>query len=294
MFDEETGLLEYRINGKTEDIKYLTVSGHERGTIYQPVLGIPDDITICPSFTGSIDDFRILHSLPSENKSETLYDNESLQSLSRQKYDPYKVTGGRFETQPIYTVPGAVVEKIETLQNVPAQTEIRYYIRTGENFFDWTDTYPEWKSVVPGSEIKNVTGKYFQIAAELYPDGDGQKSPSVSEIKVTYYEPPLPLAPAKLKAQAGDGYVDLSWEYSLDDTTEGYYVYYGTRPGEYLGTDSSNGTSPIKVGNVNSFRINGLKNGAIYYFAVAAYSKMDRRIVGNFSEEVYARPRRDR
>lgn len=294
MFDEETGLLEYRINGKTEDIKYLTVSGHERGTIYQPVLGIPDDITICPSFTGSIDDFRILHSLPSENKSETLYDNESLQSLSRQKYDPYKVTGGRFETQPIYTVPGAVVEKIETLQNVPAQTEIRYYIRTGENFFDWTDTYPEWKSVVPGSEIKNVTGKYFQIAAELYPDGDGQKSPSVSEIKVTYYEPPLPLAPAKLKAQAGDGYVDLSWEYSLDDTTEGYYVYYGTRPGEYLGTDSSDGTSPIKVGNVNSFRINGLKNGAIYYFAVAAYSKMDRRIVGNFSEEVYARPRKDR
>ena len=138
-------------NGKTEDIKYLTVSGHERGTIYQPVLGIPDDITICPSFTGSIDDFRILHSLPSENKSETLYDNESLQSLSRQKYDPYKVTGGRFETHPIYTVPGAVVEKIETLQNVPAQTEIRYYIRTGENFFDWTDTYPEWKSVVPGS-----------------------------------------------------------------------------------------------------------------------------------------------
>ena len=97
-----------------------------------------------------------------------------------------------------------------------------------------------------------------------------------------------------MKAQAGDGYVDLSWEYSLDDTTEGYYVYYGTRPGEYLGIDSSDGTSPIKVGNVNSFRINGLKNGAIYYFAVAAYSKMDRRIVGNFSEEVYARPRRDR
>lgn len=293
MFDEETGLLEYRIDGKTEDIKYLTTTGHERGTIYQPSLGLANNITICPSFTGSIDDFRILHSLPSEaNKSSR--DDESLQSLSKEKYDSYKVQGGKFETQPTYLVPGARIEKLSVIENIPAQTEIRYYIRTGENFYNWTDTYPEWKPVTPGKEIKDVTGKYFQLAAELYPDGDGKKSPSITEIKITYFEPPLPLAPTRVKAVAGDGYVELSWNYSLDDTTEGYYVYYGTRPGEYLGTDSSNGSSPVKVGNVNSFRVNGLKNGAIYYFAVAAYSKMDSRIVGNFSDEVYARPKRNR
>lgn len=291
MFDEETGLLEYRINGKTEDIKYLTTTGHETGTIYQPVLGLPNNITLCPSFTGYIDDFRILHSLPSDSRKNG---GESLQSLSSEKYDHYRITGGRFETQPIYTVPGAVIEKFETIQNVPSQTEIRYYMRTGDNFFDWTDTYPEWKVVTPGQDIQGITGRYFQLAAELYPDGDGQKSPSVTEIKITYFEPPLPLAPAKIKATAGDGYVDLNWSYSLDDTTDGYYVYYGTRPGEYLGTESSSGASPIKVGNVNTFRIDGLKNGAIYYFTVAAYSKLDGRIVGNFAEEVYARPRRNR
>ncbi|MCR5614025.1 LamG-like jellyroll fold domain-containing protein [Treponema sp.] len=292
IFNEETGLLEYRINGKAEDLKYLTSTGHELGTIYQPVLGIPENISICSSFTGSIDDFRILHSLPDEKKSATGYDVESIQSLSRVKYDSYKVTGGRFETMPTMTVPGAIIRRIETIQSVPLQTEIRYYIRTGDNFYEWNDSTPEWHEIIPGQEIENVTGRYFQLAAELYPDGDGQKSPSITEIKITYYEPPLPLAPSVVKAVAGDGYVDLSWNASLDDTTAGYYVYYGTRPGEYLGTECINGSSPIKVGNVNFVRLTGLKNGAIYYFTVAAYSKLDGRIIGNFSDEVFARPKK--
>ena len=36
----------------------------------------------------------------------------------------------------------------------------------------------------------------------------------------------------------------------------------------------------------------GDKNGNIYYFAVAAYSSLDERIVGVLSKEVYARPLR--
>jgi len=34
------------------------------------------------------------------------------------------------------------------------------------------------------------------------------------------------------------------------------------------------------------------KNGKIYYFAIATYSKYDDRIVGTLSKEVYARPLR--
>ena len=113
------------------------------------------------------------------------------------------------------TVPGAVLRKIDVISSVPPQTDIRYYIRTGDNFFDWTDSYPEWKSVKPGEPIEQMSGKFFQIAADLFPDGDGRNTPSISEIKLTYFEPPLPLAPARVTAKAGDGYVDLFWEYSL-------------------------------------------------------------------------------
>ena len=287
MYNEETGLLEYKIDGHTEDLKYLTSSGRERGTIYQPVLGLPDSITICQSYTGSIDDFRILRYLAGDIASSK---TESIKSLADEKYDSYCVTGGRFETKPVMTVPGAVIRKIDVISSVPPQTDIRYYIRTGDNFFDWTDSYPEWKSIKPGQPVSEMSGKYFQIAADLFPDGDGKNTPSITEIKLYYYEPPLPLAPARVVAKAGDGYVDLFWDYSLDDTAAGYLVYYGSRSGEYIGTECVEGASPVRAGNVNSIRLNGLKNGAIYYFTIATYSKLDSKIIGRFSDEVYARP----
>lgn len=291
MFNEETGLLEYKIDGKTECLKYITVSGHERSTIFEPVLGQPNEITICGKYTGFIDDLRILKGIAS-GYSNSIKKTESLETIGSSRYDRYMVTGGRFETQPILTVPGAVIEKIDVIANVPAQTEIRYYIRTGDNFYGWNDTFPAWVEVTPGRKISGSTGRYFQIAAELFPDGGGRQSPSITKIDVTYNEPPLPIPPAKVKAVAGDGYVDLSWSYSIDDTTGGYYVYYGTRPGEYLGVVAVEGPSPVKVGNVSSYRLTGLKNGAIYYFAVAAYSVLDNRIIGNFSDEVFARPKK--
>ena len=92
----------------------------------------------------------------------------------------------------------------------------------------------------------------------------------------------------------GDGQVTLSWSYSVDDSAGGYYIYYGNRPGEYLGRAAVQGASPVNVGNVTSATLTGLKNGVIYYFAVAAYSKLDERICGALSKEVYARPERKR
>ena len=47
---------------------------------------------------------------------------------------------------------------------------------------------------------------------------------------------------------------------------------------------------PVDVGNTLSYRLSGFKNGNIYYFAVAAYSSLDKRIV--VLSEVYARPLR--
>ena len=141
-------------------------------------------------------------------------------------------------------------------------------------------------------EIKGVTGKYMQIAVELYPDGNGQKTPSVSELVLSYEatEPPLP--PAVVEATSGNSYIDLSWSPSVDYTVGGYTIYYGEHPGEYLGRVAVEGVSPIQAGNVLSYRLTGLQNGKIYYFAISAYSSLDERITGELSKEVYARPLR--
>ena len=187
---------------------------------------------------------------------------------------------------------GAALKRVDAVTTVPEQTDILFYVRSGDNFFNWTRSEPEWIAVNPGEEIADVKGLYFQVAAELLPDGAGTKTPSLTQLELTFDEVPSPLAPFTVIATPGDGEVTLSWSYSVDNTAGGYYVYYGERPGEYLGRTAAEGRSPIRAGNSSSFTVSGLRNGKIYYFAVASYSKIDDRITGELSKEVFARPQK--
>lgn len=281
-YDEESGLLECKIDSKVEALKYITEGGREGKTIYQPVLGEVAPISIAPAYTGCIDDFRILSRVTDSSQPKNLV------------YDKYKVDGGRFESAPIVTSPGSVLDSLDIIDNAPPQTEVRYYVRAGDNFYNWNDpaTAPKWIQVKSGEQVKGVKGRYFQVAADLFPDGAGRHTPSVTEIKINYTQVPLPTAPFRLKAVPGDGFVDLSWSYSVDENAGGYYIFYGSRPGEYLGTEANEGASPIKVDNITSFRLSGLKNGAIYYFALSTYSKEEEQISGGLSNEANARPGR--
>ncbi|MBO6219229.1 MAG: fibronectin type III domain-containing protein [Treponema sp.] len=279
-FDEESGLLEYLVDGRTESLVFVTKNGHENGTVCYPVLGVKAGIELCPDYVGKIDNMRISH-LPASAERSNIF-------LSGN--EKYKINGGKFMTKPILVSQAAVIEQIDTLMNVPAQTDIRFYIRSGDNCYGWNDSYPEWKEIVPGEQISGVKGLYFQLSAEFLPDGAGRRSPRLSEIAVKYDEQNEPLPPFAIEAQAGDGTVTLTWSYSVDDNAGGYYVYYGNRSGEYLGRTAIEGASPVRVGNTTSVTLTGLENGRIYYFAVSAYSKVDGRINGSLSKEVFARP----
>lgn len=292
-FDDSTGLLEYRIDGKIEALQYLTTSGHEQsGSVYTPELGVVADLEICPSYIGSIDDFRIIRTniegkgaavapLPAYPKQE---------SMSSIHYDTYRRQGGRIETQPLLVNAGSILNSIEAEMNEPEETSIQFFVRGGNNYFSWTDDEPAWIPIELGEKITGITGRYFQVAANIYPDGNGKKTPSITELRVNYKETPLPLPPFKVFATPSDGTVTLSWSHSLEEGVGGYYVYYGERPGEYLGDISKNGKSPIDVGNISTYTISGLSNGTVYYFAIATYSSVDNSIVGNLSQEVSARP----
>lgn len=279
-FDQETGILEYCVDGKTEAIQYITSTRHENGTVCDPILGVAANIDLCSNFTGKIDNFRI-ERRASHRESNGLYTTGN---------ETYKIDGGRFTSHPILISQSATLDSLQALMNVPAQTDVRLYVRSGDNCWGWTDTYPAWKEVYSGEAISGVSGLYFQVAAELLPDGGGMTTPSITQLELQYTEQPLPAAPFTVMAESGDGCVTLSWSYSLDDTAGGYYVYYGNRPGEYLGRAAVEGISPIRAGNVTSLTLNGLQNGTIYYFAVSSYSRIDGSINGPLSKEVYARP----
>ncbi len=276
--------MEYKVNGVTEDLKFLTSNGFENGEVALVVMGTPSQLEICPEYTGEIDDFRI------SRKPYEIPEFQSAENAGKVEYTMYVPTGGKFVSKPMIVSDGSMLNSITAEMDVPSQTEICFYVRSGDNYYGWTDSYPEWKPVKSGEQIKGVTGLYFQVAAELFPDGDGEKSPTLTQLVIDYTELPEPLPPFIVKAMAGNGSVTVSWNYSVDDTVGGYYVYYGTRPGEYLGRVALEGESPINVGSTTSFTLTGLENGRIYYFAVAAWSIYDERVVGNLSKEVFARP----
>jgi hypothetical protein len=103
-------------------------------------------------------------------------------------------------------------------------------------------------------------------------------------------------------ALARDGAVELAGKSSAGADTAGYLVYYGRARGEYFGEDAILGVSPIDAGKQNSLRIEGLENGVLYYFAVAAYDRSEgggapalpeNFHAGEFSREVSARPLRE-
>jgi len=75
---------------------------------------------------------------------------------------------------------------------------------------------------------------------------------------------------------ADAAYLDLAWDANTEPDLAGYRLYYGTASGEYV--DS------IYVGNITTYRLDGLLEGVMYYIAVTAYD-----VYGNesdFSDEV--------
>ena len=65
-------------------------------------------------------------------------------------------------------------------------------------------------------------------------------------------------------ARSQAGTITLAWEASTSPDVIGYYVVYGTAPGQY--------TQVVDAGNTTTVAIHGLADGQIYYFGVEAYS----------------------
>jgi hypothetical protein len=170
---------------------------------------------------------------------------------------------------------------------------VQFFIRAADTPYQWTNSEIEWHPFEPGTDLDgSIRGRYMQLAAVFYPSGDGESAPYLDEIRIIYKKDEPPLPPSLVTAVAREGGVELSWRSSPDPDVSGYLIYFGVSQGEYFGESALLGTSPINAGKQNSIRIGGLKNGVLYYFAVAAYDRMNPAHAGVFSREVSARPLR--
>jgi hypothetical protein len=306
-FDADLGLLEYLVNGSTEAIAYVTNTGTEGGEVYTPMTGQGGEFILGRGYTGLLDEFRIHGSYEGEPGREF-----GLEGGIR-KYPP---AGGRLETRAfdLGAESGAVLRlealggRISLGANVQANdyagrgrlsfaddSAIQFFMRTGDNPYRWSEA--DWQVVEAGTELPPVfQGRYVQVAANLYPSADGETSPYLEELRIVYRpnEPPRP--PVRLSVRAGDGGVELSWRNPPGERPDGYLVYYGAARGEYFGTGILQGPSPIDAGKRSTLHLEGLDNGILYFFAVASYriipgsGKANERLIGEFSQEVTARP----
>ena len=252
-YDEEIGLLEYRMNGHTENIVYVTENGRESDAVLLSKLGHTADLSIGVHYSGMLDEMKITKRFIEQ---PTFVEQTAL-------FDRYHLNGGRFESL-IIDSGGSMsqAKKMTVSVDTPAQTDAVFFIRSGENRYAWTASEPAWKTVRSGQAITGIQGRFFQVAGNLYPDAEGQKTPVVHFINLEYEKDSEPLPPARLFAAPKDG--------------------------EYFSKGS-----PLNVGKVLSYRIPNLDNGKIYFFAVAAYDDEEGTRVGAFSQEVWARPRQE-
>jgi hypothetical protein len=294
-FDADTGLLEYLVNGTAEAITHATPSAREGGQVYIPIIGGDGSLSLGSRFMGLMDEFRIYR-----------------RCLGSPSLGKYPLSGGRAESRPVDLGEGnSGILKVEAFGGraaPPGQgtgneysgggelrfrdgAALQFFIRAADSPYHWTDA--DWRPFIPGGALpEDLRGRFVQVAADFYPSGNGESTPYLDELRIVYRadEPPVP--PALVSAFARDGAVELSWKASPERDVAGYLVYYGVSTGEYFGDHAAGGASPLDAGNRTSLRIEGLENGTLYYFAVAAYDRVSPYHPGEFSREASARPLR--
>lgn len=277
-FDAQTGLLEYLVDGLLESTAYTTPSGREGGEIFTPVIGTGGYFSLGSHYTGFMDEFRMHRRF-----------------IERPMTTRFPIAGGRAETRFLdLGTTNARLLRIETTGTAGTDgAELRLFVRAGDSPYGWSDEEESWIPVASGLPIREgLYGRWVQVAAVFYPSGDGEASPYLEEIRIVYERDEPPPPPTLVVAKAADGAVELKWRPSPDADLAGYLLYYGEARGEYFGEDAAAGKSPLDVGNRTSAVVDGLRNGTLYYFAIAAYDRATPRHIGEFSREVSARPAR--
>ena len=295
-FDGDTGLLEYLVDGRPEATTYATASGHEGGTVFEPAVGAAAPLKFCPEYSGLADELRI---------SRAFVEKPALEPFGR---DPSLVV------TPIADLGfgNSRLVAVDAEYKAPGTASVEFAYRIADSWSAWraADAGKEaaWTPLRPGEALPESTrGRYVQVRAELYADGAGRLTPSLSSVTLRYEADPPPPPPARLIAVPKDGAVELHWTRVPEADLAGYLVYYGEKPGEYFGAGADQGPSPIDAGNTTTLTLTGVPNGRLLYFVVAAYdsgpdpdagvqsapdTKRAEARAGEFSPETAARPSR--
>ena len=279
-YSSDNGLMEYLVDGLPDAAVHANRAAEETGEYYPFYSGEKGRIVIGDKFTGLIDEFRLKLAWVDDYRLEK-YRNFSGTYISD------KIDLGHSKSS---------VFSIETRHLNPPGTDVHYFYYFDDFNRIPPGNSPEWTRFVPGF-FNAGGGRFLRIMAVLYSDGEREYSPFISQIRIRYDQKTPPPPPQTVRVEPGNGRVRLKWTEVADPDLDGYYVYFGERPGKYFGAAAGNVSSPVDAGKNNEIIIENLENGRIYYFSVVSYCKTASRFGtsiinegGRYSTEVSARP----
>ncbi len=279
-YSSENGLMEYLVNGIPDGVAYVNNSARETGEYYPFYSGEKGRVVVGDNFTGLIDEMRL-----------------KLEWVEDYRLSKFRDYSGTYVSQPVDLGHSkSSVFSIDTRDTVPPGTDIHYFYCLDDFKKVPEPDSPEWRRFTPGF-FNTSGGRFLRIRAVLYSDGERELSPSISQIRVRFDQKTPPPAPQVVRAEPGNGRVRLKWSEVADPDLDGYYVYFGERPGKYFGAAKNSPSSPVDAGRSNEIVIENLENGRIYYFSVVSYyrtaSRFGNAIInegGRYSSETSARP----
>jgi len=294
-YQASTGLLEYTLDGLTEALTHATPSATEDGQVYGLVTGsqTKGEVVLGDKYNGALDELRM-----SRDFVDSPQTDRYLTGFATKGTAISRIFDLRFA--------GSFIETITARATRAGDTALVYSYRMAEtiryqwNFDGTTDKSlaqaPEeeqdsWTRFEPGDKLfSGLSGRYLQLRIDLLPSGTGKQTPRLTELTVNASPNLPPPSPSGLEVTAGNGTLELRWKPVMQGKVDGYLVFFGTRPGQYLDTKSNQGASPLKLGNVTSVTLSGLANDQIYYVSVATYQATN---ISVNSRELASRPSRD-
>jgi len=247
-FRASSGKLVMYLNGREERVRFA----RDRSGVWPAGFGRLDrsPMVIGESYVGIIDEFRIAgtaHDFPGKT-AHTAY--------RPLRYDAMHLIGEQktgFAVSEVIALPRSHISRRARLRYrslEPGGSALNFWIRTSLRPFR-ADASPRrlpWRRLHNGAD-KLAAFSHFQWKAELRPDPDGKFTPVLKEIRLAYVPHQRPVTPRNLHVvtegprNGRDLFPSrqacLEWsrnpEPRVHSERGGYFVYYGVRPGEYLG-----------------------------------------------------------
>lgn len=279
-YDHTSGRLSKLINGREEEVYWATDTRAHGGTPL--IAAFPENLrrhlVLGKSYRGKMDEIRF-----------------SRNARASFRIRPYAGVKG-IAVSRVYDSghAGSRLQKIAWRANTPAGTAVRLEYRVADYIFPPDYKHLAWHPVRNGETNfpdRAASGRYIQWRARLLGAARGRYAPVLRDVRFDYSGSRAPLQPSGLQVRAGDRKIRVSWDANVDNV-DGYYIYIGTQPGEYLlpgspiyvPLDSLDTQSPEYV-------IYGLENDRLYYIALSAYDGKAAS-QSSFTREVHARPGR--